>query len=155
MVNWLALGKRCPKRDDEECVCVPSSPLLFTTSEVCVRLMLNTTRGWVCWPTIIVLSVNRNSSKPSPSVFAQAEVPLPAWSAALQKPTPVQNCTHLPAHLHKWRGISSLSRALCRCGIYSGCRDVKNAGKNNGGAGAGGKLKIRNGGDEPQTHPEV
>lgn len=46
MVNgWLSLGKRCPRRDDGECVCVPSSPLLFTTSEVCVMLMLNTTWG--------------------------------------------------------------------------------------------------------------
>lgn len=54
MVNWLAIGKRCSKRDDGECICVPSSPPLFTTLEVCVRLMLNATWEWVCQQTIMI-----------------------------------------------------------------------------------------------------
>lgn len=66
---------------------------------------------------------NRNSSKPSPSVFAQAEVLLPAQSAALrnvlQKPTPVQNCTRLSAHLQKWRGISVVYPGLCAGTVFT------------------------------------
>jgi len=55
MVNWLAMGKRCPEKDSGERVGVPSSPPLFTTSEVCVRLMLRTAREWVCQQTMLSL----------------------------------------------------------------------------------------------------
>lgn len=55
MVDWLAIGKGCPEGDDGESVCVASSPPLFTTLEVCVRLMLNTTWEWVCQQTIIIV----------------------------------------------------------------------------------------------------
>lgn len=55
MVNWLAIGKRCPARDDRERISVPSSPPLFTTLELRVRLMLNTTWEWVCQQTIIIV----------------------------------------------------------------------------------------------------
>lgn len=55
MVNCSLWVKRYPKRGDGEHSSVPSSPSLFTTLEVCVRLMLTTTRERVCQQTIIAV----------------------------------------------------------------------------------------------------
>lgn len=127
-MNWLAIGKRCPKKDGRACLCIPSSPALFTTLEVCVRLMLKIYMGMgLPADSNNCCLCTRNSSKPNPSAFAQAQVPPPALSAwlreALQKSPPAENRrirAHLPACLQEWMWVSRVYPGLSvEHGIYS------------------------------------